>query len=249
MAYYAEELPAIRENGLLITQAHAPNPPFKHGGYEMLEYAIAMYRKIIAFCQTVGCPRLVIHAVSVSALTRITDEECDRLNHHLYESLIPDLLQTNVTVCIENLWEPFENRNNSDIYKGIFSDPLQANALIDDLNAKAGKKCFGICLDTGHLHLTRLRFSEYIPVIGKRLQALHIHDNNQSFDSHLMPYMGSARWEDFTASLRKAGYSGDLNFETCGQMGAYRLPDELVPLFLRATARIGEYFKTQIQSK
>ena len=51
MAHYAQELSHIRANGLTITQAHAPDPPFGGpNGYAHLEYAISIYRKMIPFC-------------------------------------------------------------------------------------------------------------------------------------------------------------------------------------------------------
>ena len=248
---YSEELNAMKENGLALTQLHTPCPPFTHGRYEVLEYAIRVYRNMIHFSQEVGCPRMVIHALSEVTPPDyrrvISTEECDRLNYHLFESLIPDLQQTDVTVCIENLWVPCYGRSDYDIYDGAFTKPLEANKMIDNLNAKAGKKCFGICLDTGHLHLTRTRFTEYIPIVENRLCALHIHDNMQFNDSHRMPYAGSIRWEEFLSSLKQIGYDGDLNFEICSQVGL--IPKELVPSFMRTIYDTGAYFRNYIQGK
>ena len=248
MAYYAEELACIQENGLKISQAHAPTPAYTRGRYDLLEYAIGIYRKMIRFCQAVGCERLVIHGISVSPRGTITEDECNVLNWHLYESLIPELSQSKVVVCIENLYLMFNSWHNQDIYAGMFSNPYKAAAFIDELNAKAGKRCFGICLDTGHLHLTRQRFCEYVPIVGDRIRALHIHDNMQNYDSHLMPYAGSIRWQDFLTMLKSVGYDGDLSFQTFAQVEARNTPVELVPSFLRAMARVGNYFRTQLQN-
>ena len=250
LAHYAEELDAMRENGLVITQVHAPCPAYHVDAQPgMTDYAIGILSNVIRFCQAVGCPRVVIHAVSSTARDYITREEVDRLNHYLFESLIPALQETDVVVCIENLPIFATNLNNKDSYPGSFCKPQGIVEFIDALNEKAGKECFGICLDSGHLHLTAIRPYKFIEGIGKRLRAFHLHDNMKKFDAHLMPYMGSVRWAEFLTSLRKIGYDGDINFETCGQIGAHFLPKELIPVFLETTADIGRYFRSQIQAK
>ena len=119
--------------------------------------------------------------------------------------------------------------------------------MIDSLNEKAGKKCFGLCLDTGHLNLLRKPMHSYIPIVGDRIVCLHIHDNLQNADSHLIPYAGSIWWKFFLEEMRKIGYKGDLSFETFAQVDKKRLPPELLPAFLSAIADIGKYFRKEIQ--
>ena len=249
LEHYAEELACMQENRLAITQAHAPGPAFVKDGYALMEYAIGIYREMIRFCQRISCGKLIIHGVSLSLGNYITAEECEQLNDHLFESLISVLQETDVKVCIENVWMAAGDRGNYDIYSGQFTDPREAREMVDRLNEKAGKECFGICLDTGHLHMTRNRFSDYIPAVGKRILALHIHDNMQNYDSHLMPYAGSIRWNEFLQALHDVGYDQDLNFETCGMFGAPRMPEELVPSFLRTIYKEGVFFRDKIQGK
>ena len=54
--------------------------------------------------------------------------------------------------------------------------------MIDRYNSIAGKECFGLCLDMGHLNLLNLDMSWYIPILGKRITALHVHDNDGMVD-------------------------------------------------------------------
>ena len=246
-AYWKEQLDAIRQAGLIIGQAHAPFPAYtlsyneKHPDF--LDFAIEVYKKCILLCDEVGCPYLVIHGISRRLNMQFpTHEELDALNRKLYESLIPTLQQTNVTVCLENLFAG----NHFTRLTGHCSEPLQAAAFIDALNKKAGKECFGLCLDTGHLFLLHTEFSYYISILGSRIKALHIHDNDGDDDQHLAPYAGRIPWGEFLVALKKVGYSGNLNFETFAQVKSDRLPLPLVSEFLRHIAAIGNYFKSQL---
>lgn len=243
--YYSEELDCIRKNGLKITQAHSPFPAYEPGRGDILEYAIKIYKNMILFCDKVGCPRLIVHGISARLGAKPSQEECKRLNYQLYESLIPELLRTNVTVCLENLFSS-HSALGTGFLEGVCSDPYEAAEMIDNLNAKAGRKCFGLCLDTGHINLLRIDFRKYIPILGNRICALHIHDNDQTGDNHLAPYTGNILWSDVLSELKKIGYSGDLSFETFAQVNASRLPSALAPAFLKLIAEIGGYFRSQL---
>ncbi|MBQ8344728.1 MAG: sugar phosphate isomerase/epimerase [Clostridia bacterium] len=249
-AHYADRLKHLKENGLVISQAHAPFHPQRGAIPFVLDYAIDIYQKLILFCEEIGCPRLIIHGLCVFIRDNsITEEECEALNIKMYESLIPTLQKTNVTVCLENLYTWNSASHTTDFYFAIGSEPHKAAEIIDRLNEKAGKDCFGFCVDTGHVHMMRRRFTQVIPVLGKRIRAFHIHDNPQDYDSHLMPYTGSICWSEFVNEVKKVGYDGDLSFESASQVDARRVPDELVPAFLEIMARIGGYFRSQIQSQ
>jgi len=247
-AHYAEELAVIRKNGLEITQAHAPFECYAPGRPDILEYAISIYKKMIPFLDEVGCRHLVIHGLTKNEqMEALSPKEAEELNLHLYESLIPELQKARqLKVCLENL--PTDSMLlGRAFWTGCCSDPHVAAAWIDRLNEKAGKKCFGLCLDTGHLNVLRLPFHSYVPVLADRIVCVHIHDNNQNSDSHLMPYVGSIFWKDFLAELKKVGYSGDLSLETSAQTSKNRVPRELTPVFLRTFRTIANYFRTQLQ--
>lgn len=243
LAYYREELEAIRQNGLFISQAHAPFPAHVRGIPQADEYLIGIYQSCIRLCDAVGCPNLVIHGVSVSpAEAELCAGDVERINRHLYVSLIPTLQQTQVTVCLENLFSSLGGCR----YEGTCSDPHEAVSLIDTLNAQAGRECFGLCLDTGHLHLLRKNVREYVRLLGRRIKALHIHDNDGVSDQHLMPFAGSLRWNDFTGALRETGYQGDLSFETFQQVSLARMDREYIPIFLRTIHDVGALFRERI---
>ena len=100
LEYYKDELDAIRESGLTISQAHAPFRPNIPGRPEFLDYAISIYKKIVLFCGAIGCKNLIVHGVSMAEYEpEITVELFEELNMKLYSSLIPELSKTDVTVC------------------------------------------------------------------------------------------------------------------------------------------------------
>lgn len=244
LAYYQSELDIIRKNGLIISQAHAPFPAHIRGLPELDGYAIRAYQGCVRLCDAIGCGRLIIHGISCSPEEpELSAGDAERMNFCLYESLIPVLKETNVTVCLENLFTDFQGR----LFEGSCSNPLEAVRYIDLLNQKAQKECFGLCLDTGHLHLLRKNIREYIRILGPRIKALHIHDNDSTSDQHLMPFAGTLRWNDFTSAMKETGYQGDLSFETFQQTRLSRMDTAYIPVFLRAIHGVGEIFRERIQ--
>lgn len=237
--YFAEELAEIRANGLEFAQCHAPFPPYIPGRLDVLEYSIRILKRLIEFCQEIGCPKIIVHGITLQRDNKAdTAEDIDRLNRHLYESLIETLKKTDVMVCLENLFT-----HAGDVqYVGVCGDPHEAAEEIDRLNALAGKKCFGFCLDTGHLQLAHIRPYRYFPILGDRLVALHIHDNDAVHDSHSIPYFGTVLWDEFYTELKKIGYKEDLSFES-----VTGTDPALVPTFLKLTADIGNFFRKKLQ--
>ncbi len=245
IAYYAEELEIIRKNGLVISQAHAPFPAWVIEHPEVLDYSIEIYKRNIEYCDYAGCKNLVIHGISYNlSNTEYTLEDMEKLNFKLYSSLIPTLLKTNVTVCLENLFTGF----NGVLYHGHCAIPQAAADLIDKLNELAGKEVFGFCLDTGHLNILHEDFRVAVPVLGKRIKALHIHDNDGAHDEHLMPLTGTINWKFFCESLHSVGYDGDLDFETFNQTDiVMNFDEDMVYPWLKLISSIGESFRKKIQ--
>lgn len=243
-AHFADEVAEIRKNGLTITQGHAPFPAYVAGHPEVLDYMIEVYKKVILLCDHCGCKNLVIHGVSMAPNDKdMTPDMVGKLNMKLYSSLIPTLLQCNVVVCLENLftWDGCACH-------AVCSDPQEAVAYIDELNAMAGREVFGFCLDTGHAALLGRDLRCIVPVLGKRIKCLHIHDNDGRVDRHLAPMTGKLNWNYFCDSLRAIGYDGDLNFETFAQaMKAYDFGEEMILPWLQLIANIGLCFRDRIQ--
>jgi sugar phosphate isomerase/epimerase len=130
----------------------------------------------------------------------------------------------NLTLCIENMATHEDS----------------AEALLALIKA-AGENHLAICLDTGHLNLAEKKDqNHFIIKAGKKLKALHIADNDCSYDQHLIPFSrGTVDWRVIMTSLNKIGYEGTLNFEIPGD--SIHCPLELKDEKLKFVKRTGEY--------
>jgi sugar phosphate isomerase/epimerase len=246
-AYFQPALEMYKKYGLRIGQAHAPFNAWDSQNPDLLDYAIEVYKKNILLCQKAGCKYVVLHGIKPYRLDVDDDlpgyEEGEALNRKLFESLIPTLLETDVVVCMENLFSGAHN----DFIGSHCSDPHDAVEFIDSLNEKAGKECFGLCFDTGHLFISRVDPEKYIRTLGKRIKVLHMDDNWGVEDSHRIPFSGLVPWMRICETLKEIGYDGNINFETGASFNRVVLPEELLPEFARHNAEIGKYFRKVIQ--
>ena len=243
MAHYEEELSYIRKYGLEISQAHAPFPCHVPGKPLVLDQMIEIYKKMILFCDKIGCRNLIIHGYTFTkASINESAEGMDAVNDKLYTSLIPTLRETNVIVCLENLFSGWA----SSLISGVCADPREAVEMIDVYNKLAGKECFGFCLDTGHMNLLKYDSRRVIPLLGNRLKALHIHDNSGNIDEHKAPFTGIIDWGLFCDMLKQIGYEGDLSFECFNQTRLGSAWKGLAIPWVNLLGAIGKEFKSRI---
>lgn len=248
LAKYVDEVKAAADKyGISFGQVHAPFPlfvPKSPKGGENVREDVA---KSIEICARVGCPRIVIHPIfdGSARFPSMTKEEEIKVNMEYYTSIIPLLKKYNVVCCLENMW--MQDWKTKKIYTASCSDINEVIKYIDDLNAIAGERLFGFCLDIGHLLLLGQDPCYWIEMLGDRLETLHTHDNNGVSDEHIIPYLGCANWERFVLGLRKIGYSRNFSFEVSSFNRKF--PAELVPAALRLTADIGRYFIGRITAE
>ena len=111
---------------------------------------------------------------------------------------------TDLTICLENL----------------FTHSTTCADLISLIEA-AGARHLGICLATGHLNLAGRDQDAFIRQAGGQLKALHITDNQETSDQHLMPFgPGTVDWPGVVRSLMAIGYDGLFNYEIPGERHA-----------------------------
>ena len=241
IAYFTPELEAIKKAGLKIALAHSPFPAYKIGEPEFTDYCIEAYKKVILLCQYAGCPYLIVHGISHQFRNPVSYKEIEDANMHLFSSLIPMLLKTNVKVCLENMF----TRREHLIFGGHCADALESKHWVDTLNEIAGRECFAFCMDNGHLNLTDTEPRHFIEVMGKRIQALHLHDNSGNDDNHALPFTGKTDWDGIIASLAKTGYRGSVNFE----VGVTKMDDDIVVPALEYLSACGRMIVKKIESE
>lgn len=191
-----------KERNFFVPQGHIS---FKGGTCDDARFE--QIKKEVDFFLSAGIPNAVIHANGGDDLP--FEERYARWVHY-FTALCEYVKGTDLTFCLENLGSvPFTHRAEN-ILK-----------LIDD----CGGKNLGICLDTGHLHLTRIRdgntqtTTEFVRTAGDRLKALHIHENNGMADDHQMPFSAKKAydWRELIRALDEVGYQGLFDMEIVGE--------------------------------
>lgn len=93
--------------------------------------------------------------------------------------------QLGVAILLENTWE----------------DRPEVLAHLIDLIPRMK---VGICLDTGHLNVfSRLPLRNWWRLLGSRVEAFHIHDNDGISDDHLVPGEGTFDFGELAGLIRR----------------------------------------------
>lgn len=245
--YFGQYRDAMEKNGICTSQMHAPYPYFVRGRAKQNDYMMGnVIPKSIVIAEALGVPWMVLHPAKIQYFQGAEEEH--RVNMEFFKALVPLLKQCHVGVCVEDLYESFGTR----IVEGPCSDPKEAIWYVDTLNEYAGEELFGICLDTGHLQLTKRNPADYIKTVGSRLKILHLHENDAVGDLHQMPYtFGGNRtdglnWDEIAEALKEISFDGTLSFETYPCMNSFPLGME--EAVLRTIYEIGVSFRKRIEN-
>jgi sugar phosphate isomerase/epimerase len=137
------------------------------------------------------------------------------------------------------------------LHPACCADPKEAARYIDELNALAGEETFGFCFDTGHANICKTDVRSALVFLGRRVKALHIHDNDGRHDLHTLPYTVHfghfIDFEAFAKALADIDYDGDFTFESYNVL--LRFPNELKVDATRLTAETGRLLMKMIEAK
>jgi len=190
------------ENGVYFNQAHAPFPSYKFNNISYNEEMFDILLKSIEYASLLGVKILVMHPI-------ICPDGVfqKKFNIDFYRKLIPYCEKSNVIIALENIFVRDANRT---IYPSVCSFATQHTDYIDALVTP----WIVACLDIGHCGLVGEDAAKAIKTLGnKRLNALHVHDNDFEDDLHTMPYLGNTDWDNVLKALAEINYSGDFTFE------------------------------------
>ncbi len=230
---------AAEKYGVKFWQAHAPFPTFVPEN-STNEYILHTLKKTIMLMGYLECPNLVVHPGFLGDMDKLPADAEWNYNVNMYSALIPDLKKYGVVCCLENMFSGYRGK----VVEAICSDFDEANAYIDHLNAVAGEKLFGFCLDVGHATLLGKDIAKVIRTLGDRITVLHVHDNDGMRDEHLFPYMGVTNWDRFCAGMKEIGFDKPLSFETFNALATF--DKALWPQMLKLLFATGELFAGRI---
>lgn len=211
--------------GLRFNQTHAPFPSFREDDAAYSELTFTQLQRAIEATALLGADYVVMHP-------QPTAEASLEKNAAFFSRLAPCCREYGVKIALENL-----------IASSYFSSPEQLCSLIDALDGD----CFTGILDTGHASIGNVGASEFIKAMGKRLSALHVHDNDGVHDCHQLPYTRSLDWDSICAALAENAYGGDFTFEA--GFFVRQFPKELAENAYMMMGAVGKHLVSLIKSK
>lgn len=194
-SYLKEILKLCDTLGVKLVQAHAPCISIlDEKNYKAIEECIRV-------SGILGIPNVVVHSGYLRGVGR---EEFMKTNREIYSRLAEYADKHNVTVLTENY------------DKMVFDDtfwPDSAEALVELIDLVDHPRLKAV-FDVGHANLEPMPIRDEIRLLGDRIKAIHVHDNNGRFDMHRAPFMGgSTSYDALISGLIDIGYEGYFTFE------------------------------------
>lgn len=223
--------------GVHFNQCHAP---YRFRDYDFINNKEAKndilfkIRRSIEIAGIVGAQIIVVHPWHHKNFQVESPEYFFNINMDFYGELAAYAAKAGVKIALENMWQKniFTNRIVSD----VCSNPYEFSRYVDALNERYGG--FVACLDIGHCALTGILPEESIKVLGKRLGALHVHDNNTEDDEHLLPFCGKINFMNVMNALKEINYKGQFTFEADKFLKKFPSEHDItVSTFMESTGR------------
>lgn len=238
-AHRARELLAlVKDHDLTFNQAHAPLTPqtLGKGGPDVLaNVPFDYFERFFQVYSLLEIPHVVVHNLANPVF--LQDPELKfRVNLEYYRRLKALAEPYGVRIALENLYLHLS---------GPESFCRMLDALDDDY--------FLACVDVGHSNMVNADITPLIRGAGRRVQALHVHDNHVEYDEHLIPGMGSVDWNPVLQALADVDYSGDFTLEVGGHACGCLEPGhgfgvDFLPQVLKFTQRSARYLAHRLEA-
>lgn len=196
--WYNKDWNPTQEEQLKYIKKKKLNVIFAHLGYQGIndiwldgengEKLVDRYLNDIKVCKENNISMVVMHLTSKSVAPKYNQVGLDRLR-----KIVDYADELGVRIAFENTK-----------IKGYLEYVIEN---IDNKNV-------GICFDSGHYHVhfkDEFDFDKF----KDRIFAVHLHDNDQSDDLHLIPFDGTIDWESLINKLKENGYTGPITMELC----------------------------------
>lgn len=178
---YQQDAQFAREAGLQIENIHAPVHQQNYLFLHTLdgEEVFSAYQKCIRDCATYQVATMVVHLPN-------DDHPVNNLGIQRMKRLVDEAEEKNVNIALENL------RNIQNLAWALNLFPSQK---------------VGICYDSCH-HINYASQANLLKQYGKRLMALHLHDNGGEHHQHQLPWDGHIDWPSIMGNIALTGYRG-----------------------------------------
>ena len=213
VSYYADLKKYADSLGLIVSQTHGRLRGFRKDEEENAAVAENARLDCLA-ARTLGAPICVMHSVATGLVGPDTPpEEMRELNFLWFTTALKYAKRYNVKIASETF-------GDSPKYQicDFFGQIDEFVNSFDRVAAQGNNAAyFAACVDTGHSNKA-MRFGNPKPAdvirrLGKRVQALHLNDNDTLTDQHKIPMTGCIDWNDVLCALDEIGYTGVYNME------------------------------------
>ena len=220
-----------------FNQAHAPFG----GGYDFYSTKTKeILPRAIEFASILGADTIVIHPLQRGRYYS-NEKELFDLNLDFYSSLAPYARDFGIKIGIENMWQ--HHPVTKYIIDDVCAPPEEHSKIYDVLS---DPKAFTVCLDIGHVGLCGREPDRAIREIGgKRLGALHVHDNDYIEDRHTLPYFGKIKWDSVCLALAEIDYQGVFTLEAEGFLQGFS--DDLITDAAAVMKKTAAYLVNKIE--
>ena len=181
-----------RKAGLEVENIHAPFDKANCIWTESVnaENIVKRYSQCILDCSHHNISTVVIHLTNGDTPPPPTLLGIDRIKY-----LVDLAEQKNVNIALENLRRPE--------YLQFVFENIQSSRL-------------GFCYDSGHENCYT-KGIDLISLYGKKLMALHLHDNDGTDDQHRIPGEGTINWDSIVRKIKQTTYRGAVSLEVSNE--------------------------------
>ena len=205
--YVISLLEEAKKNGVYFNQAHAITYIPAQDPEESHRLVKETNKKVIEIASLMDIKTLVVHPASFGGYVGNEEYVFER-NMKYFKELLPFAEEYGVKLACENMWCNDKRKKVS--IGSVCGNPYEHCRYVDAMN----NGMFVACLDVGHSSLAGREAQDCIRVLGDRLQALHIHDNDYLDDMHTLPGLSEMNWDEITKALADIDYKGDFTLET-----------------------------------
>lgn len=193
---YAESL------DMKFVQAHSPDGNAFDWDYR--DRLVEITDRSIELCGILGIPNIVVHSGWDFTFTQDQFHEEAYKYHQLF---FPTMEKYNINVLIENT-----TSKNLGGYAAWFTGADMLEFL-----RYANHPLMHAVWDTGHGNTEGNQYEQLV-TLGKELYGIHVHDNSEHGDEHILPYLGTLNMDDLINGLMDADYKGYFTFEVLGTL-------------------------------
>lgn len=234
---YAERINAACEKyGIPVVQLHGPIPKYQLHETEARAEFMRKAERAIEFAGLIGSANCVLHPMRVA---KGNHEDQLKINLGEYSPLIPLAKKAGIKIAIENMCN-FKVNEFGEPVKHVCKSAEEHAKYIDAFESDAVTACF----DTGHAAASSEEICEFVRILGDRLTALHVHDNDCQRDLHTIPYNHSIKFDPFLTALADIDYKGDFTLECIYYIG--NIPEALWFPALRYMADVARYMRDEV---